>query len=93
MTTESEFPTFLEDLLGLSLSEEDLDILQWAIEDRIDEDRKELELYYSERPEWRSRYQEKWSHELRSMLDRFLEDEHYEKCARIQEIRHRLEIQ
>jgi hypothetical protein len=92
MTTESEFPTFLDDLLGLSLSEADLDILQWAIEDRIDEDRKELELYYNERPEWRSRYQEKWSRELRSMLDRFLEEEHYEKCARIQEIRHRLRV-
>lgn len=90
MTIPSE--DFVNWAQSLGLEPADLDFLQWAIEDRLEEERLDLEKYYPGSEVWNHRYREKWRGELDSMMARFLEEEHYEKCARIQEIRQKLEL-
>jgi hypothetical protein len=90
MTISSDL--FVKWTVGLGLAEADLDFLQWAIEDRIEEEKLDLEKYYPGLEEWNQRYLDKWRQELDSMMTQFLEEEHYEKCARVQEIRQKLGI-
>lgn len=84
---ESEWREFMQDVIQLGRSQEDLDLLEWVVEDRIEGEMEELSQYWEGDPDWVRRFWEGWTRRLDELQSEFLLREDYEKCARIQLIR------
>lgn len=84
---ESEWQEFLQDLIQLGRTPEDLDLLEWVIEDRIEGEMEELSQYWEGDPDRVRKFWEGWTRRLDELQAEFLLREDYEKCARIQSVR------
>jgi hypothetical protein len=84
---ESEWQEFLQDVIQLGRSQEDLDLLEWVIEDRIEGDMEELSQYWGGDPDRVRIFWDGWIRRLDDLQGEFLLREDYEKCARIQSVR------
>jgi len=75
----NEFLSNIEDSIGTS--QEDLDMLQWIIEDTYEEKFKKNLEYFEESRELLIESNIEIFNELQAILNRLIEKEQYEKCS------------